>query len=147
MKSKWKSNILVFVQFGMILLMTLPFGTPTVYLEAGMVFVVLGLGVGVAALGKNKIGSFNVRPDIREDCDLVKDGVYAYVRHPMYASVIVTMFGIMLIYFGKLEAVAYAILVLNMLMKMFYEESLWHCHSDEYLEYSKNTSRLIPRVF
>jgi protein-S-isoprenylcysteine O-methyltransferase Ste14 len=147
MKSKWKSNILVFVQFGMILLMTLPFGTPSVYLEAGAFFVVLGIGVGVAALAKNKLGSFNIRPDIREDCDLIKDGVYAYVRHPMYSAVIISMFGVMLIYFGKYEVVLYAILTVNMLIKMFYEESLWRCHSDEYLEYSKNTSRLIPRVF
>jgi len=41
----------------------------------------------------------------------------------------------------------YGILLLNMLIKMFYEESLWKCHSGEYELYKQNTSRLIPKIF
>lgn len=142
-----KSKILVFIQFASILLMALPFGMPTTHFNMGMVFVVLGLGVGIAALSKNKIGNFNILPDIREDCDLIKDGIYSYVRHPMYASVLITMFGVMLMYLNTYLIYVYPVLVINMLLKMFYEESLWHCHSVEYMEYTKNTSRLIPSVF
>ena len=143
-----KSKILVGIQFGMIFLMLLPLGTPTVYFKMGALFIVLGLGVGIAALSKNKLGNFNIVPDIKEDCTLIKDGIYAYIRHPMYTSVMVTMFGVMLLYLNVYYIpYVYGILVINMLVKMFYEESIWHCEGEEYMEYSQNTSRLIPKVF
>ncbi len=142
-----KSKILVFMQFFMILLMSLPIGTPTVHLEMGLVFLVIGAVVGIAALSKNRLGNFNIRPDIKEDCTLIKDGIYGYIRLPMYTSVLLGMFGIMLIYYSEFELVAFTVLAINMLIKMFYEESLWHCHSEEYKEYTQNTSRLIPRIF
>ena len=142
-----KSKILVFVQFATILLMLLPLGTKTTYLYSGLVFIVIGAVVGMAALSVNKLDNFNIRPDIKEDCTLVKEGIYAYIRHPMYTSVLVGMFGVLLVYFNIYMLSVYGVLFVNMFVKMFYEESLWHCHSGEYLEYTKNTSRLIPKVF
>jgi len=142
-----KSKILVFVQFATILLMLLPLGTKTTYLYSGLVFIVISAVVGIAALSVNKLDNFNIRPDIKEDCTLVKEGIYAYIRHPMYTSVLVGMFGVMLVYFNIYMLSVYGVLFVNMFVKMFYEESLWHCHSGEYLEYTQNTSRLIPKVF
>ena len=142
-----KSKILVFVQFAAILLLALPLGTPTKHFAIGMFFIVIGLVVGVLALRKNTLGNFNIRPDIKEDCTLITDGIYAYIRHPMYTSVLVSTLGLTILYYNVFTLSVYAVLVLNMLIKMFYEESLWKCHSGEYLEYTKNTSRLIPKVF
>ena len=142
-----KSKILVFVQFAAILLLALPLGTPTKHFAIGIFFIVIGLVVGVLALRKNTLGNFNIRPDIKEDCTLITDGIYAYIRHPMYTSVLVSTLGLTILYYNVFTLSVYAVLVLNMLIKMFYEESLWKCHSGEYLEYTKNTSRLIPKVF
>jgi len=142
-----KSKILVFIQFSAILIMTLPLGQETQNLGLGVVFVVFGLGIGAAALSKNGFANFNIRPDIKEDCTLITDGIYAYIRHPMYASVLVTMLGMLILYYNTFFASVYGVLVVNMLVKMFYEETLWVCHSDEYDEYIKETSRLIPKVF
>jgi len=143
-----KSNFLVFIQFLAIFLILLPIGTQTSpYSSIGLVFVFIGISVGMLALAKNKLGNFNIRPDIKEDCSLVTSGIYAYIRHPMYTSVLVSMFGIVLIYINIFEIVIYLILVLNMLVKMFYEENLWLCKSEEYLLYTKNTKRLIPYIF
>ena len=142
-----KSKILVFVQFATIMIMLLPLGTPTTFLYSGLFFIVIGAVIGIAALSVNKLDNFNIRPDIKEDCTLVKEGIYSHIRHPMYTSVLVGMFGVMLVYFNVYIMSVYAVLLVNMFVKMFYEESLWHCHSDEYLEYTQNTSRLIPKVF
>jgi len=143
-----KSKILVGIQFGMILLMLLPLGTQMVHTSLGAFFIVLGLAVGVAALLKNRLGNFNIVPDIKEDCILIKDGIYANIRHPMYTSVITTMFGVLLLYWNVYYMpYVYGILVVNMIVKMFYEESLWKCHSEEYIAYTKNTSRLFPKIF
>jgi len=142
-----KSKILVFIQFFIIFLMLLPLGNTTQHLGVGLVLVALGLLVGWSAIQKNRFGNFNIRPDIRENCTLVTDGIYAYIRHPMYTSVLVSMLGVMFIYLSVYEIVLFLILLANMLTKMLYEESLWHCKGEAYKEYAKKTKRLIPFVF
>jgi len=143
-----KSRILVFIQFLAIFLMLLPIGSKTSeYASFGLMVIFIGVSVGVLALSKNKLGNFNIRPNIKENCSLITTGIYSYIRHPMYTSVLVSMFGVMLLYINIFEIVIFFILLLNMLVKMFYEESLWLCTSQEYKEYTKNTKRLIPYIF
>ena len=142
-----KSKILVFMQFLLLGLMLLPLSQTVSYHFFGLGFLVLGLGVGLLAILKHPLNNFNIRPDIKENCLLMTDGIYAYMRHPMYFSVIVSMLGVLLLKFSTLELVLYTLLVVNMIVKMFYEESLWHCEGKEYSDYSKNTKRLIPYIF
>jgi len=143
-----KSRILVFVQFFVIFLMFLPvFTAKTQYVGVGLLLIIIGLAVGWSALQKNRLGNFNIRPDIKEECTLITDGIYAYIRHPMYSSVLLSMFGVALIYFSMYELVLFLILLVNMITKMLYEESLWHCEGEAYKEYAKKTKRLIPFVF
>ena len=142
-----KSKILVFIQFFLILLMILPHSSTESYKLFGFLFLILGLSVGLLAILKHPRNNFNIRPDIKENCLLMTDGIYAYMRHPMYFSVIVSMLGILLLRFNALELGLYLLLVLNMLVKMFYEESLWLCEGQEYREYAKKTKRLIPYIF
>jgi len=143
-----KSKILVFLQFFIIFLMLLlAIDTPTHYLVSGVVITLLGIIIGIIAIKTHEKGNFNIRPDIKEHCTLVTHGIYAYVRHPMYLSVLTMMFGVMLIYLNIYEIVLYILLVVVMLTKLFYEESLWECHSAEYERYKSNTKRLIPFIF
>jgi len=139
-----KSKILVFLQFFIIFLMLLPLGSKTFYPYLGLFVSGVGILIGLIAINTHKAGNFNIRPDIKESCELVTHGIYAYVRHPMYLSVLTMMFGVLLLYLSLYEVVLYAILVGVMLTKLFYEESLWQCHSAEYEAYMKRTKRLIP---
>jgi len=142
-----KSKILVFVQFLMIFLMLVPFMESHAYPLLGSGFLFLGLLVGFLAIKQQPKNNFNIRPDLKENCTLVTDGIYAYIRHPMYFSVLVGMFGVLLLKFNLLELGFYIILLINMLIKMLYEEKLWHCETQEYKKYSQTTARLIPKIF
>ena len=143
-----KSNLLVFIQFLSIFLMLLPIGTQvSEYSVIGLVVIFIGISVAILAFVKNKFGNFNIRPDIKDNCILITTGIYSYIRHPMYTSVLVSMFGILLVYINTFEIIIYIILLINMFVKMFYEESLWICTSKEYVAYIKNTKRLIPYIF
>jgi len=142
-----KSTLLVFTQFFIIFLMILPLGTSSQTIVIGLVVMGVGGVIGLLALSKNKLGNFNIRPDIREDCTLITSGIYAYIRHPMYSSVLVMMLGIVVIYPMNYEYVLYGVLVVTLLIKLFYEESLWKCESEEYILYTHETKRLIPFLF
>ncbi|WP_457746878.1 methyltransferase family protein [Sulfurimonas sp.] len=141
------SKILVFLQFFIIFLMLLPLGTDTKYLSIGLFVLFAGLVIGLLALNKNVLGNFNIRPDIKEECKLITDGIYGYIRHPMYLSVLLSMLGIALIYFTYYELVLFSILFIVLISKLLYEESLWECHSNEYALYKTKTKRLIPFIF
>ena len=146
-RTNMKSKLLVFSQFFIIFLMILPLGQKSEHFELGVLFLVLGSLIGLAALAKNNLNNFNIRPDIKEGCTLVTSGVYAYIRHPMYSSVLVTSSSMLFFYPCLYEYVLYGLLLLTLLVKLFYEESLWKCDREEYLNYMKHTKRLIPFVF
>ena len=141
------SRILVGLQFFFIFLMLLPLDTQTQHPYVGIFITLVGIVIGLLGIYEHKSGNFNIRPVIKENCELVTTGIYAYIRHPMYLSVLVGMFGIVVIYFTYYELALYILLFVTMFIKMFYEESLWKCHSPAYIEYMKKTKRFLPFIF
>jgi len=144
---KLKSYTLVFSQFLLILIILLPLGTSVENFFVALVFIVLGVSIGLFALYANRVDNFNICPDIKEDARLVTTGIYTYIRHPMYTSVLTTMFGFVLLYPVKFVFIAYILLLITLLIKLFYEESLWRAESSEYEIYMKHTKRLVPYIF
>ena len=142
-----KSKILVGLQFFLILIMTLPFGTESQNLYLGSFVMLLGGVVGLLALQENRLENFNIRPDIKEGAELIESGVYAYIRHPMYSAVLIVMLGVVLLYPVPFEFVSYILLWGVLLMKLFYEERLWKFREEKYATYMQRTRRLIPFVF
>lgn len=142
-----KSKILVGLQFFIILLMLLPIGSQTKYPYIGLTIIGIALLIGFLAIAEHKRDNFNIRPDIKEDGELVTSGIYRFVRHPMYLSVIVGMFGLLIIYSSYYELILFLFLVLTLLTKLLYEEQLWQCHDESYCEYMQKTKRLIPFLF
>lgn len=142
-----KSKILVGLQFFLIFLMILPLGTQTQHPYIGLAIFLLGVIVGLLAIKEHKRGNFNIRPDIKDNCDLVTSGIYTYVRHPMYLSVLLSMLGVSVIYFTYYELVLFILLVITLVTKLLYEERLWKCHTPEYVQYMKRTKRLLPFLF
>jgi len=142
-----KSKILVFLQFFIIFLMILPLSSSVIHPYIGLTVFGFGGFIGLLAISTHKRGNFNIRPDVKENCELVTHGIYAYIRHPMYLSVLLMMLGVSLVYFTYYEFILYAFLVIILLIKLFYEEGLWQYHSAEYVEYKKDTKRLIPFIF
>ena len=140
--SKLYSYLLVAIQFGSIGgMIWLDFKLLTHPLV--LLFLVAGLAVGLYAIYCNK--NFNIIPEIKEDACLVRHGIYRYIRHPMYFSLMVSFFGFLL--FGSGESrLLYLLMLTALYLKADKEEKLWHCHDKEYARYKEQSKMFIPFV-
>lgn len=142
-KSKPYSYFLVFIQFFSIFAMFASSWHLITHLPT-IIFLIVGLGIGLTAVGDMK--KFNIIPEIHHEASLVRHGIYRYVRHPMYFSLLVAFFGFFL--FGGLATKLFYLLMFGaVFLKAKKEEQLW-CEKDkEYLRYKEETKMLFPFLF
>jgi len=96
-------------------------------------------------LGRN----FSMTLEIRETHTLVIDGIYRYVRHPMYSSFWLWAFGQALLFpnwiVGGAGLLAIAFLYFRRVRRE--EQMMLEAFGEEYAAYSNRTARLIPWVY
>jgi protein-S-isoprenylcysteine O-methyltransferase Ste14 len=92
----------------------------------------------------NKIGNFNIVPEIKDEAKLIVTGPYKFVRHPMYSSLILFMLGVVLWHFNWINLLALTIMSIAVILKAFKEEKLWHVNDATYEAYKKRTTMIIP---
>ena len=139
------AKTLVFLQFLMIGLM--------LFVSKGLLNSVLGLTVfsffllfGLVAINYNKLGNFNIQPKLKEGSTLITTGIYAYVRHPMYTSVIGMLFGVLISTPTLFETLLFIMLIMVLLLKAKKEESLWLEHDEIYQTYKNKSKFFIPFI-
>jgi len=98
---------------------------------------------GICVLGRNR----TIFPEPRADSVLVRHGVYRYVRHPLYSSVMLLAFA-----WGtwrqSVPAMCVAgVLCLFLILKSRNEEARLLRRFPEYATYRKTTRRFIPWLF
>ncbi|MBP1679723.1 MAG: hypothetical protein H6Q35_62 [Proteobacteria bacterium] len=145
MKSKNYSYILVSLQFILIAILLITHGLQTPSNFALLIFLV-GCGFGLYTVRHNKLGNFNVTPEIKENASLITTGAYRYIRHPMYFSVLIMMFGVVVSKPTLLSLFIYALLVVTLFLKAQKEEVLWMEQSNKYKTYMQQTKKIIPFI-
>jgi protein-S-isoprenylcysteine O-methyltransferase Ste14 len=113
---------------------------------AGAGLCVLGAGCGLAgfiALGANLTPFPKPRPQAR----LVRSGIYAWVRHPLYTSVILASLGWALIWHSWPAVLAAFCLALFFHAKARREEVWLRAQYPEYAEYTRDSNRFIPWIY
>lgn len=91
--------------------------------------------------------SLTVMPIPKDHGQLALDGLYKYVRHPMYTSVLIFSLGLAL---SSGELYKYVLVIgLSFLFyyKSVYEEKFLIRKYAGYDKYAKNTPRFVPRIF
>jgi protein-S-isoprenylcysteine O-methyltransferase Ste14 len=100
--------------------------------------------VGGSKNRKNKSANFK----FEDTANLVKTGVYKYIRHPMYSSLLFLSLGAM---FKNLTFITLLleilILVFLYLTAKFEEKENVEFFGDAYTEYMKETKMFIPFIF
>ena len=138
-------KILVFLQFGLIGLMFL-FSTGLFASPVSLGIFLMGVAVGVLALLQNRLGNFSIQPKMKENAALITTGIYAYVRHPMYLSVILVMLGVLVDSPTFIEIFFMLLLVLVLLLKAKKEEAIWLQESEAYTAYKRRSKLILPFI-
>lgn len=116
--------------------------------KTGLVLIVAGMVfrfIAIYTLGR----FFTVDVAIRADHKIVRRGVYRYLRHPSYLGLLISFFGNALA-FNSWAAVLIGflpVLVVFIYRMKVEEELLVSNFGQEYLDYKKETWRLIPFVY
>jgi protein-S-isoprenylcysteine O-methyltransferase Ste14 len=110
----------------------------------GLVLVALGLGFAVWArvhLGRNWSGAVT----LKQGHELIRSGPYAWVRHPIYAGLLVAFLGTALECADACALLGLAIVLFSFVRKLSMEEALMRqTFPAEYARYSAEVPALVP---
>ncbi len=144
--SKLYSYFLVISQFILIFLILLESNFRKLNIIE-VIIILFGLTLGIWAVFVMKKGKLSVLPDVSLNATLVAKGPYKYIRHPMYAAVLVICFALLINNLSIYSSICYCLLLLILSLKITYEEKLLDKSLKDYKNYKKAVKRLIPFVF
>jgi protein-S-isoprenylcysteine O-methyltransferase Ste14 len=115
---------------------------------AGALLLVLGIAVRVWAirtLGKH----FTATVTLTDDHQLVRTGPYRFVRHPSYLGAFMAIMGCpIFLNAWWATGIAIAAMTIAYYLRIGVEEKMLSSYfGDKYLEYSKQTKRIIPFIW
>lgn len=117
------------------------------FLVTGVVFVVAGAIINI--WGRMQLKSnWSNQIKIYEDQTLVTTGVYALARHPLYASIILMLFGGSLVYTNYVSAVLTAVVFIPFMHhRAKQEEVLLNQIFTNYTEYKRKIGMFFPKTW
>ncbi len=138
------------------LLVTIQFGSLAVFAATGPWFArtplllaieISGFALGTWAILAVRGGNFNILPDVRPHAEFVRRGPYRWIRHPMYASLLLIAAALTLDQPSAWRVAALAVLLADILVKLHYEERLLAAAFPDYAAYQRQTKRLAPFIY
>jgi len=136
-------TLLVACQFVLLALLTATTRWQEFHLLA-LPFFIASLLLSGWAVKVMRLGHFNIRPTIKSGAVLVTHGPYRYIRHPMYASLLLAGTGLLLISCNRLRLAAFFALWLVLYLKLRIEEKLLLDHFSDYPHYRKRSRMFFP---
>ena len=136
---------LVGAQFACVTLALWPF----VEWHASAFGLALGSAGGALAiwtLAFNRLGNFNILPEVKSDARLITNGPYAYIRHPMYSALMLLVFGVAGLHANWVNVLAACALVAVLAVKSSVEEKRLEHAFEEYRDYASRVGRFVPRI-
>ncbi len=143
MKQKLYSYILAFLQYTLMGLL-LYLNAKQLQDEVSFGIFFTGLVIGIYAVFNNGLNNFLIISEIKDEARLVTHGLYSYIRHPMYFSVIVISFALIIKKINSTNLFLFTLIIAILFLKAKKEEKLWSEKTPNYKEYIKNTKMMIP---
>ena len=106
-----------------------------------------GALITISGLLGLKWHSFGVFPEPKIEGRLVTTGIYAYIRHPMYAGILVVCITLVWQYPTISRLLVWLFLACIFVIKIIKEENFLVEKFPEYADYKTKTNRLIPFIW
>ncbi len=113
----------------------------------GMFIEASGIFLAVLAIYQIGIRNINIAPIVKPGSELFTSGIYRIIRHPMYIAQVIAVIPLVYDYFSYSRLVAVVILLINLIIKLNYEETQLTKAFPDYNNYKKKTWRLIPYLY
>ncbi len=107
----------------------------------------IGIFVGLWAIFDMRKSALNITPMPLNNAILISSGPYKLVRHPMYLGLLFFFTPLVISHPTNISLIIYAIFIINLILKLFFEEKLLLLKFESYVDYKKNTWRLLPYLF
>ena len=148
--SKMVELLLVFGQFIALIVIIFGFIPPLLWQNTflqviGMLLIGVAIFIGVWAMLSFK-QKMNILPSPTSNGFLVTGGPFAYIRHPLYFSLITASIGITLAYPTIPRIIALLVLLVVLHIKATLEETLLARRFNGYETYKKHTGSLVPTL-
>lgn len=141
-----KGRMLVFLQFGLIIILAMYPDSATVDSRTNILgTVVIAVGLVLLFAGFRGLGkSLTANPVPNQDGVLVTTGVYGIVRHPIYLGLLIITFGLVISSGVWAQIVVWLALAVLLVYKMRWEEVLLTAKYKGYAEYMAKVPAIIP---
>jgi len=103
----------------------------------------------ILSVKASSVISVSTVADMRSDRmpELVTDGIYAKIRHPLYLATIMLLIGLALLYpFIEVAVFSFGLIAYTLIGSYFEERKLILHYGDEYLKYRKTVGFILPRL-
>ena len=145
-RSRLASYSLVAIQFACLIAIVLT-GPLLARHSVLLVLETAAVLIGVWAILTVRIGNVNVLPDSRQDAVLVQSGPYRWIRHPMYTALLLGTLALVLDSPSVLRWSLWIVLLIDLVIKLHYEERMLCEHFGGYDTYMAGSKRLIPYLY
>ncbi len=106
--------------------------------------IIFAIVLGLMALFNIKPSNLNILPQLKDKHQLITSGIYRYIRHPMYTSVILFCLALLITNVDQFSIVVMLILTIDLILKSNVEEMLLSKRFTSYLNYQKKTGKFLP---
>ncbi len=100
--------------------------------------------IGSIAVINMKFNNLNIIPTLKDNHQLRTHGIYKYIRHPMYTSVLLSCLALVLSNPHWMAQLVMTALLINLILKSNFEEKLLLKRFKSYSKYRQKTGRFLP---
>lgn len=113
-----------------------------------LVLELLGVLIGLWAIFTMRKSRLRIVPEVHKEAQLVTEGPYQWVVHPMYTAVLITTLAMVLDFPTLSRGLYWVALLIILLFKLRYEESqLVQKFGKDFTQYILDRKKIIPFIY
>jgi protein-S-isoprenylcysteine O-methyltransferase Ste14 len=136
--------IYVIFQFMLIAILIISANFANIYF--GYILFIISAIFGLIALKNMQMQNLNVVPELRNNHIFISNGIYKYIRHPMYLSIFVLTLPLVFSNLNIFSIIIYLLLLTTLYFKSKLEEKYLCERFKEYENYQKTVGRFLPKI-